>query len=565
MREPQLKYHARIPRDANLQRMLQAIQNVFAIEENGSTLTLHTRAKADIAIILAILRRHDPLRILRYEPPSPDVLSYTGFWRDPAYADVVDGIMCVTGLRSLSDRPNLANLWTDDSIWTHVFKWLEYMSTPNRESAPAAVDLADRDFFLHHFACPSIDAIVFSLIDLATDSFEPILLLPEVGAAGFFIRLWLYWPGLCLTADGAEHENSGKLLISILEAIQTCLAPYMVEATREIVMRNMLSTVANRPDRIFRIIAGHIDHLLALTPRSASEQEIWSLHVQLVSMLADLPALRPKGGYPRRIVRSLLAALHAGLVPLRGAYIAESARNLLQKFLESSTDAHLVTTAIRHGIFPDLCIMSTAPGGEAVVRPTLVLVAGALTTPTALRGFHNTLSMRRMPQLQYTRQDNDTILSCDQRLALIDKWKTEWSALQTCGRRECPNPDRTDMRACICGEVLYCSIECQREHWGDTGHQLTCNRNPEVHGALSAKAFSFLVAIARVNLEGVYKDIISRFGDTVPEEHNWSAGHIRPRYWHLSQSWFKTDTALPVEEGLTPRERIFGKLEGLSQ
>ncbi|KAL1685724.1 hypothetical protein GGG16DRAFT_118599 [Schizophyllum commune] len=594
-----IRYHLDIPADHKFQRLQELL------EELRTRDVKQNRSKELAKEGLDVLKRHDPFYLLRCQPPTPEDLSYEDFWsasHTNAQARIVEPIVALINLRKLADRPGLRSLWVfDDTAWVRTFEWIEYCHR-HETDLMNPVDL--QALVLSHVA-PSLKKIIDTFYELSNARLESILLIPEARATEILVNMWLKWRTIALTLD----RPGGEYLRAILRFTTDCVSGVKGEKVQQLFVHELSRINFRLPRRTYCEMAYQVASLLHSSMDSELEEEIWALHTTMMTSLIELPVLRATG-YPSRMTRTLAQGLFMALLQPRKSYVLKGLFEALYTTCCLSTDARAITCAIRHRIFYILIQLEKLKIVD--VQPMFDLVAGALVTPAALKAFHNSLQIVSRHERQSLRDKvAHIIVTYAERYKLIEAWEKEWPDLQTCRRRDCPNPESTDLRACPCGEVLFCSKECQRANWTDGHHSTVCWDDKDTAGSVSAKKLSFLVSIARMYLEENQSEIKRRLGDAYNPHHtvtlslditleqerwmdpfsvpgpypdapqtffmavhfmqgarrcarifqffpDWWAGKSRGMpYVQLSHSFFKT--GLPVEEGLTPRERLFGR------
>ncbi|KAI4519846.1 hypothetical protein K525DRAFT_286754 [Schizophyllum commune Loenen D] len=599
----QTRYELGVPVDHKFQRLQELLEDLRTRDVKQN------RTKELAKEVLDILKRHDPFHLLRCEPPTPEDMSYQGFWTAPQ-ADVqtriVTPMVALINLRKLADRPRLRSLWAlDDTAWIRTFEWIEYLLVFPHRHETDLMDPADRQALVLSHVAPSLQRIVEVLHELSNARLESILLIPEARAPEILVDMWLKWRTTALTLD----RPGGAFLRANLRFTNDCVGGVKGEKVRQLFVQELLRINFHLPRRIYCEMTYQVASLLHRSMDPELEEEIWALHTTMMVSLIELPVLRATG-HPQRMTKTLAQGLFMALLQPRRSYVLKGLFEVLHTICRLSTNARAITCAIRHRIFYILVQLEKLK--VVNVQPMFDLVAGALVTPAALKAFHNSLRLVSHTDRQSLRDKvAHIIVTYAERYKLIEGWEKEWPDLQTCRRRDCPNPESTDLRACPCGEVLFCSKECQRANWTDGHHSTVCWDDKDTAGSLSAKKLSFLVSIARMYLEQNQSEIKRRLGDAYNPHHtvtlslditleqerwmnpfsvpgpypdapqtffmavhfmqgarrcarvfqffpDWWAGKSRGMpYVQLSHSFFKT--GLPEEEGLTPRERLFGR------
>ncbi|KAI5886215.1 uncharacterized protein SCHCODRAFT_02519333 [Schizophyllum commune H4-8] len=419
-------------------------------------------------------------------------------------------LLATLSLRMFACLPNMSQLWTlDDSIWTYVFLWIEYflpINHPYEEKAIAT--LLDKDYNV----LSSILALIstaFSLFRSPRPPIRNIMLEREYFAPRTFIKIWLNGP---LLMNGAEIDR-GMMMFYGLDFMHEYIVRHDDSAVRALLIEEILKITKSRPGRVFgkSWLAWHHRCLDLFHP--LSDERHWDKQLELGSALADVPALGASD-CPREMIRCLISNIKWAISDER-LKTAVGNYKLMHKLFVLSKDDRLIRTAIRYDLLSLPSNLRAASQEHAVdTNAVLDIMGGSLVSPRALREFHRSYSRIQglVPRPQLGRKEMDLVALCAKRLSLVNRRK--WALQQKCCRNRCSNRLSTyntaKLRACLCGEALYCSSGCQRAHWVEGKHRQVCPYKANPADILPAKQYAFLVSIAHASLVQGFSDIQSK-------------------------------------------------------
>ncbi|KAI5885241.1 uncharacterized protein SCHCODRAFT_083623 [Schizophyllum commune H4-8] len=157
-----------------------------------------------------------------------------------------------------------------------------------------------------------------------------------------------------------------------------------------------------------------------------------------------------------------------------------------------------------------VAIRITAP--ETPLLPRMYrMLNGISDTIPAVRAFHASRSRPGVSRelALYDAQEVSIVKTYKYHHTVLAESEGSWSRIATCCNGACPLKDEERntraLRACACGEALYCSKICQRAHWTVGGHNVECSSRHELDfGVLSARDMNRLVSEARVVLRKLF-------------------------------------------------------------
>ncbi|KAI4523918.1 hypothetical protein K525DRAFT_282180 [Schizophyllum commune Loenen D] len=506
--------HHRDPsaRHEHLRHFCLKISSIIYTAEGAHEEDVHRLAQSHVDGLLALHRKRPDLltSFILLNPPSHEELPYVDFMASSFASDICSALVATVSLRTYACLPHMSHLWTlDDSIWTHVFLWTEYFLPINHSDEKAAffeLLVQDREVL------SSIFALISGFYNLFRNPRPPIrdiILSREYFAPRTFVKIWLNGPRWM---DGGGMDG-GKLLFYGLNFMHDYVVRYDDSTVRAALVEEILKITEYRPGRVFgkNWLGWHHRCLDALRP--LIDESLWDRQLELESALVDVPALGASD-CPREMIRCSIMNIKCAISDERWK-TAVGIYKLLHKLFAVARDDRLVRTAIRHDLLSLPCNLRAASQEHDVdTSAVLDFVGGSLITPRTLREFHRSYSRIQglVPRPQLGRKEMELVALCAKRLSLVNRRK--WALQQKCCRNQCSNRLSTyntaKLRACLCGEALYCSVKCQRAHWVEGKHRQVCPYKADSANALPAKQYAFLVSIALASLVQSFSDIQSK-------------------------------------------------------
>ncbi|KAL1686491.1 hypothetical protein GGG16DRAFT_128681 [Schizophyllum commune] len=490
--------HHRDPsaRNRHLHRFCLKINSIKDAAGGAYDADVYERAQYHVDGLLALHRKRPDLltSFIRLNPPSQQELA----------------LLATLSLRMFACLPQMSQLWTlDDSIWTYVFLWIEYFLPINHPHEEEAIDnLLEKN----HEVLSSTLALIstaFSLFRSPRPPIRDIILSQEYFAPRTFVKLWLNGPRLM---NGAEIDR-GRMMLYGLNFLHGYIVRYDDSAVCAVLIEEILKITEYRPGRVFgkNWLAWH--HRCLDTFRPLIDESLWDKQLELESVLVDVPALGASD-CPREMIRCSIMNIKCAISEERWK-TAVGIYKLLHKLFAVARDDRLVRTAIRYDLLSLPCNLRAASQEHDVdTNAVLDFVGGSLITTRALREFHRSYSRIQglVPRPQLGRKEMELVALCAKRLSLVNRRK--WALQQKCCRNQCSNRLSTyntaKLRACLCGEALYCSVKCQRAHWVEGKHRQVCPYKSDSANILPAKQYAFLVSIVHASIVQSFSDIQSK-------------------------------------------------------
>ncbi|KAI5824881.1 hypothetical protein K523DRAFT_376026 [Schizophyllum commune Tattone D] len=483
-------------RNRHLHHFCLKINSIKGAADGAYDADVYERAQYHVDGLLALHRKRPDLltSFIRLNPPSQQELA----------------LLATLSLRMFACLPQMSQLWTlDNSIWTYVFLWIEYflpINHPHEEEAIANLLGKNHEVLSSTLALIST---AFSLFRSPRPPIRDIILSQEYFAPRTFVKLWLNGPRLM---NGAEIDR-GRMMFYGLNFMHGYIVRYDDSAVRAVLIEEILKITDYRPGSVFgkSWLAWH--HRCLELSRPLIDERHWDKQLELESALVDVPALGASD-CPREMIRCSIVNIRCAISDERWK-TAVGIYKLLHKLFAVARDDRLVRTAIRYDLLSLPCNLRAASQEHDVdTNAVLDFVGGSLITPRTLREFHRSYSRIQglVPRPQLGRKELELVALCAKRLPLVNRRK--WALQQKCCRNQCSNRLSTyntaKLRACLCGEALYCSVKCQRAHWVEGKHRQVCPYKADSANILPAKQYTFLVSIVHASIVQSFSDIQSK-------------------------------------------------------
>ncbi|TRM63759.1 hypothetical protein BD626DRAFT_583115 [Schizophyllum amplum] len=467
-------------------------------------------------------------RLLKTRPlhvfldPPPDVPATSYFRASPSRAiTTIAALLSLSTLHSVA-KDDLRALWPfDDSVWACALRWTAYFLPIHRDHSldelPYLLDKGTSCFLMI-----AVLRIFESITTLPTEHARELLLSSGNNALCSVVALWALWPTIAdeLNADELRAFQPDLCCSRTFAAVWNLLER---DVAQNLIGTHILRLVGGRERRVFRILAAHLRTTLSAGERGRAEL---NAQLDVIYQVAHKYEWTPQ---------TLPAAFAAAVVAVLDEHLVNSPKTtnacyaLLRIWHFCLLSDHFITLCLENGLFPLLvhirmvcpsCSSGVPPEAEAFDSPggttggLLVLIGDCLNARRAVRGFHEALLKfpARLPPIQL-REDEQAVISIAQRrYTLLERAELEWESVAVCCNPSCSSARDVTLRACPCGEALYCSTRCQRAHWDNATHREVCKTFMERSrdnflGTMRAKDLHFLVAITRAYIEENYAQI----------------------------------------------------------
>ncbi|KAL1668930.1 hypothetical protein GGF50DRAFT_45560 [Schizophyllum commune] len=478
---------------------------IVRMTESEEDILHDARDQVHIPRVLQIVHQQRPLQKL-YNFSVPWEVSFTTFLIDNSNHDLYElllrSLYCVSRLCMLDNMLSRRDLSLfDTNFFLAVFEWIDYFLPIGREREVGQHHAAGRlpeDFILGHVDV-ALCAVVEIFQFLRHEKLREIFLAPGQRLTAVLARAWLKWPSL-------------YRLVPIVppRVIEACVMgfPLLHERLQDRDLQEMardviLPGVCYSPRRFYRRYARHIR--ATMIPQEPDGESFVQNHLNSIISFTHVPGFE---SIPRELVVALMDCLrHPNhLVPPHWYSVWAVLAPLC------IPNPRVTQAAVQHGLFECLVrVRLTDPATPMLAEMTKAL-RKTIVSPRVVRGFQTSfcrLQSNRgiFPPFDAFDEEEDytenTFRFCFNRW---DDAEFSWTKEATCCNAACPadGGDIDALRACICGEALYCSKACQRAHWVGGNHRWKCptSLDPEKSGTRSLNPSSLRILIRK---EGIVK------------------------------------------------------------
>ncbi|TRM56590.1 hypothetical protein BD626DRAFT_518901 [Schizophyllum amplum] len=408
------------------------------------------------------LLKSDVMEIVLRDPPRTSLVGFTL---------TNDALCIVSALFAFVVLSNLVNLgyrelWVlpepEDAVWPRVLQWTGYLLPLNH-------GLNFSSFTPSSMIPKALDATlcVFDRLgDLPPERARSIVLSGGHNAIHDIVTLWLNGPALIGEIKDSEGEIRLARCCDLLHTVWPVLGKD--DEMRAILIVYISRAVKGNTRRLFRTISSHIDALA-----KQLKSETWTDMDRLLwpaTVLAVLPELHGSG-FPRCTVRSAITVLRIAINDC--TELCQTAHDFLGKLCYHDSRALLI--ALDHGLFATIVeLRATGTCEHTAMSGMAGYISFALSSPSAVRRFHNGLPNDYQNSGRSYHPDDQALLDlANERFTLLEMFDEVWCYLVKCANAKCTSSPSAGLRACPCGEALYCSRTCQRADW-NARHKTSC-------------------------------------------------------------------------------------------
>ncbi|KAL1731626.1 hypothetical protein EV714DRAFT_208231 [Schizophyllum commune] len=481
------------------------------------------RVEANIRQCIQIVRDRGSLHtVFAGQLPSPG--SYGDFVsqyrvRNSPIINVYDAIYCVMFLGKLSDKLKRTELCQFDAdLFLSALVWIEYLlplqSTPWLREASRDV----HDWVLFDLTRACMAFLQEFLVHTSSEVRLQVLHSKDERATAVLVTFWLYWARLRdVDRTMSSAVDSEAIFLNLLLLARHYTSARIDTAARGKVIFEILHATRNRPRRFFRRYGKYLQLMMA-DPRMRDDQVSMGTVLRGLLQLSHAPAL----AVTHMPTKLILALITCARYYHRPGTTSQTWALSLALLADGCTSSHrCMIFALQHNILMCAVDAQAAPKGTDLQHDATRLLDAMFSvaqarSPRAILAFHRAEDFARSAGVNYD-------IACkDQRLKTILRLFTyEYGVLQElgavrelatrCCNVECASAERdapVALRACACGETLYCSRTCQGAHWTTGEHREHCPaRHPEKHGRLTTKLVCRMVAEAKYNLRLAYASL----------------------------------------------------------
>lgn len=110
---------------------------------------------------------------------------------------------------------------------------------------------------------------------------------------------------------------------------------------------------------------------------------------------------------------------------------------------------------------------------------------------------------------------NNLVIAYEERSIVLQAARNEWTEMrQRCSYHQCQHhTEGTLLRQCSCRGAWYCSLNCQRKHWGEWHHKRCAAMDANNHGKTTPRDLHFIALLCvthlRKNKDSILADILA--------------------------------------------------------
>ncbi|KAI4527343.1 hypothetical protein K525DRAFT_264285 [Schizophyllum commune Loenen D] len=476
----------------DLDELLSAIAKVDELRRGGDLGANDSRVRPHLSRVRLIVRNRRPLqklysvdyeRDISYQALLSDIFSYG------IYESLVDVHFCVARLCLLSHTfadPALCPF--DVGFFVSFFNWIDHILPIGHERVIAAFASAGR--LPAGYVMDCLEFVLYATLEifqyLPRERLCEIVLAPEQRLSTFLVHVWMNWPRLYTPLA----ETPPKMVEACVLGFPMLYTVLDDHDARQAAFSAMPSEIRNNPRRFFDRFACHPSKKLLIV---------------LMEYLRD----------PDHLVPLYWREVWIGLVSI--CLPAQQAHRWL----------------VEYGLFECIVRVRLTDHAAPMLEGMNAAMRKAITSRRALRGFRKSYQKIKdngvCPPYDALDEEDEstriTFLSCE---AALNEASIEWERWGICCNAACParGGHAKSLRACVCGEALYCSKACQRAHWKVGNHKQWCPsyNDPTRAGDLKARELFHLVMIAKGAFSENYELIMS----ICPDEEIYVQLDLRP-------------------------------------
>uniref|UniRef100_D8Q103 MYND-type domain-containing protein n=1 Tax=Schizophyllum commune (strain H4-8 / FGSC 9210) TaxID=578458 RepID=D8Q103_SCHCM len=453
---------------SSIKRDLDLLVDLIAkMTESTEDIPHDARIQVHIPRVLQIVHQKRPLQKL-YDISVPWETSLTTFFIDR-----------LSMLDNMLSRRDLSSFDTD--FFLAIFEWIDYLLPIGREREVRRLDAAGRlpeDYILGY-----VETALYALLEifqfLPHKRLREIFLAPDQRLTAVLARAWLKWPSLCRLVPTLPPRVIEACVLGFPLLHKRLKDRDLQEKARDVI----LPGVAYSPRRFYRRFARHIR--ATMVPQEPDGESFVQNHLSSIISFTHAPGFER---IPRELVVALMDCLrHPNhLVPPHWYSVWAVLAPLC------IPNPRTARTAVKHGLFECLVRVRLTDPATLMLPEMTKALRMTIVSPRVVRGFQTSFSHLQNnrgvfpPFDAFDEEEDSTENSFTFCFNRWDDAEFTWAKEATCCNAACPNEggDIETLRACICGEALYCSKTCQRAHWVEGNHRRECptSLNPEKSG-----------------------------------------------------------------------------------
>ncbi|KAI4520055.1 hypothetical protein K525DRAFT_271159 [Schizophyllum commune Loenen D] len=452
---------------------------------------------------------------------SPPDIPFEYYCRTTSGGAVLKALMAVKLLRFSMSRKLSRDLWPfDDSVWPHLLRWADYI-IPTHHVPHALMRMPKAEA---NYRVSAVLGLFECLVSLPKMEAQRYFTAGDNDALHTLVTLWVHWPEIF----SSQQLEIGAMLWcpGIFRAVWNVFDSQVAE---DVMGTQLLRESGGSAKGVFRTCAAML-RALSSTGSIAREGNELGQQATFVLTLISHYKFNPQT-VPNSFISTAATILYDNLIAAPDNHDVWCLLFLLLFQLCSRSD-HATMLGIKYGMYPilirirELCShCSSGPpppptdqsytGG--MTGTLLSFIRGSFWSRRAVADFHEACDKyaARMPAIPLREDEELVRATAKDRYALLLQAEEQWPSIaRCCNFKKCRSSELASLRACPCGENLYCSKECQRAHWKSKGHRNDCEKHFEglresTARAVKAKDIYFLVVIARAYVEANYRRILA--------------------------------------------------------
>ncbi|KAL1726827.1 hypothetical protein EV714DRAFT_218559 [Schizophyllum commune] len=435
----------------------------------------------------------------------------------PDFVMTQDAIDIVTSFTSISYSAHLVDLGCSAvwdvveplDVWPKVFRWFAYLLPLSHGLSFTSVpSLRYQAYWPKAMEC--MLKTLRTVLEMPPERARPVLLSGGHDVISDIMTVWLRWPEMIGDVKDKDAAALRSRCIDSVQALWLALRVGPDDETLALFCMYMLRAVHGKPRRLFRVVDARLCDVagrLADANDDRACDDAASIMV-VVCLFLMYPDLQPRR-FPRGIIRSATRILRMAVrahVKLRLI-----TAQLIQRLW--ALDGRALYLALDAGIFTTIAEIHAADvDAEEELSKLRDLISHSLSYPEAVRRFYDGLPEAAWWQA-YLPEDQTLLDLAANRYRILKAVDDSWPDTLRCFNLDCTTPSDVHLRACPCGNVLYCSSTCQRAHWKAHKHRcdLRGGWHPEL-APLRPRDTYFMKLIAFDYVRQYWEDISAEIG-----------------------------------------------------
>ncbi|KAL1668927.1 hypothetical protein GGF50DRAFT_110910 [Schizophyllum commune] len=471
------------------------------------------RVRAHLPRLLRLIRVKRPLQKLYAIDHDWDI-PYSTFLADKSNYNLcerlIDSQFSVARLCVLADRlarPELCPFGPD--LFVSVFAWIDsYLLPVGRERDIEMLATAGRlpQGYLMNALESSLYTTLETLQFIPHQKLREIVLSPGQRLTHFLVRAWMEWPRL----HRVLPEVPAKVVAACVMGFPMLYTKMEDPVSRLVVFATLPSEIRIHPRRFYDHYAHNVRATI-INVGDAHGDELIGNHLRALIPFTDMPGFN----FPSKMLLFTLVDYLRDPDHLVPPHWHDFWITLASLCLPAQ---QALICVVAHGLFECLVRVRLTDPTTVMLAQMTTAMRRTVTSRRALRGFRKSYEEFRncavFPPYDALDEEDErtkTVFDCCE--GCLADADAEWRGDATCCNAKCSagGGDINTLRACVCGEALYCSRACQRAHWKAGNHRQRCPTylDEKLSGSLGAKEVFHLVMLARSAFSRNYNRIVS--------------------------------------------------------